>query len=65
MCNQIFSALARLVLESSILLVAFFAVLLFAAGQKSFYLDLLSGLKDPSSDAEHVSESARIRKRGI
>ncbi len=39
------SALQRLLLENVVLLLAYFAVLLFAAGQKSFYLDLLRGLK--------------------
>ncbi len=36
--------LPRLVLESSVLLVAFVGILLFVAGQKVFYLDLLRGL---------------------
>jgi hypothetical protein len=41
--------LARLVLETTVLLVAFLGILLFVAGQKSFYLDLLRGLRGPSS----------------
>jgi O-antigen/teichoic acid export membrane protein len=45
MYGQFFSPLPRLVLESSVLLVIFFGVLLFAAGQKSLYLDLLRGLR--------------------
>ena len=48
-CGPFVSPLPRLVLESSVLLVTFFGVLLFAAGQKSLYLDLLRGLRGPSS----------------
>jgi O-antigen/teichoic acid export membrane protein len=47
--GQSFSPLPRLVLESSVLFVAFFGTLLFVAGQKSLYLDLLKGLKSSSS----------------
>jgi PST family polysaccharide transporter len=42
------SPLPRLFLESAILATAFFGVLLFAAGQKSVYLDLLAELRRPS-----------------
>lgn len=42
--GQLFSPLPRLVLESAVLLVVFAAVLLFVAGQKAIYLDLLRGL---------------------
>jgi len=52
MCGQFVSPLPRLVLESGVLLITFFGVLLFATGQKSLYLDLLRGLKGPSSVAE-------------
>ncbi len=55
MYGQFFSPLPRLVLESSVLLIAFFGTLLFATGQKSLYLDLLRGLRGPSSVAEKVS----------
>jgi PST family polysaccharide transporter len=48
------SPLLRLVLESSILLVAFYGALLFAAGQKSLYLEILRGLRGPSSIARAV-----------
>lgn len=41
--------LPRLMLESGLLMVAYFGILLFVAGQKSFYLDLLRGLARPSS----------------
>ena len=60
-CGQFFPPLARLVLESSVLFVTFFGVLLFAAGQKSLYLDLLRGLKGQSPVAEKLSvSSARV-----
>jgi len=39
------SPLQRLLLENVVLFLSYFAVLLFAAGQKSFYLDLLRGLR--------------------
>jgi PST family polysaccharide transporter len=51
-CGQSVSPLPRLVLESGVLLVTFFGVLLFVAGQKSLYLDLLRGMKGSSSVAE-------------
>ena len=57
-CNQYLSPLPRLVLESSVLFVAFFAVLLFVAGQRSLYLDLLRGLRGPSAIGRTVSVSA-------
>jgi O-antigen/teichoic acid export membrane protein len=47
-CGQFVSPSTRLVLESSVLFVAFFGALLFVAGQKSLYLDLLGGLKGRS-----------------
>jgi O-antigen/teichoic acid export membrane protein len=51
------SPFPRLVLESSVLLVTFLAVLLFAPGQKSLYLDLLRGLKKqtPVEESDLVS----------
>jgi PST family polysaccharide transporter len=48
MCYQFVSPLPRLVIETNVLFVMFFGTLLFAAGQKSLYLDLLRGLKGPS-----------------
>jgi PST family polysaccharide transporter len=57
-CGLSASPLARLVLESSVLFVAFFGTLLFVAGQKSLYLDLLTGLKKPSTHVETISSSA-------
>jgi O-antigen/teichoic acid export membrane protein len=50
--DEFFSPLPRLLLESSVLFAAYFGVLLFAAGQRSLYLDLISGLKRSSSGAE-------------
>jgi O-antigen/teichoic acid export membrane protein len=46
--GQALSPLPRLLLESTILLFTYSGVLLFVAGQKAFYLDLLRGLKGPS-----------------
>jgi PST family polysaccharide transporter len=56
-CGQFVPPLPRLVLESRVLLITFFGfgALLFAAGQKSLYLDLLRG---PSSAAEKLSVPA-------
>jgi hypothetical protein len=53
-CGHWLSPLSRLALESSVLFVAFFAILLFAMGQRSMYLDLVKGLRD-SSVAEEKS----------
>ena len=50
--DEFVSPLPRLFLESSVLFVTFFGVLLFAFGQKSLYLDLLRGLKGSSSAAQ-------------
>lgn len=44
-CGHLLPPLPRLVLESSVLLTVFSVMLLFVAGQKSLYLDLLRGLK--------------------
>lgn len=50
--------LPRLLLESAILLVTYLGMLLFVAGQKSFYLDLLRGLKGRSAVKETSLASA-------
>jgi O-antigen/teichoic acid export membrane protein len=47
--GQSLSPVPRLVLETTVLLVTFLGMLLFATGQKSLYLDLLRGLREPSS----------------
>jgi O-antigen/teichoic acid export membrane protein len=52
------SPLPRLALEIAVLLVTFGAMLLFVAGQKSFYLDLLRELKGHSSVKEKDLVSA-------
>jgi O-antigen/teichoic acid export membrane protein len=57
-CGPLVSPLPRLVLETSVLVVAFFGTLLFAGGQKSLYLDLVRGLRGSSSIAEKISVSA-------
>jgi len=57
-CGELISPLARLVLEGSVLLVAFYVVLLLATGQKSLYLDLLRGLKRPPAIEENVPVSS-------
>jgi O-antigen/teichoic acid export membrane protein len=44
-CGDFLSPLPRLVLESGVLAVTFFAVLVFVAGQKALYVDLLRGLR--------------------
>jgi O-antigen/teichoic acid export membrane protein len=48
-CGQILSPLPRLVLESGTLVVIFLVVLLFVAGQKSMYMDLVQGLLGSSA----------------
>ena len=47
MCGDFLSPLPRLVLETGVLAVTFFAMLLFVAGQKALYVDLLRGLRRP------------------
>ncbi len=44
-CGAAFPIWLRLGIESSVLFVAFYALLLFVAGQKSLYLDVLRGAK--------------------
>jgi O-antigen/teichoic acid export membrane protein len=44
-CGDLVSSLPRLVLEVGVLLIVFYGTLLFVAGQKSLYLDLIRGLK--------------------
>jgi O-antigen/teichoic acid export membrane protein len=53
-CGPFLPPLPRLVLDSSVLLVTYFVVLLVAAGQKSLYLDVIRGLRQPSSVAEET-----------
>jgi len=56
MCGDFLSPLPRLVLESSVLAVTFFVVLVFVAGQKALYVDLLRGLRR-GSRAQDSAES--------
>jgi PST family polysaccharide transporter len=58
--GQFFSPLPRLMLESGVLFVTYFVALLFAAGQKLLYLDLLRELKGPSSVPEKSEASATV-----
>jgi O-antigen/teichoic acid export membrane protein len=56
--GQSLSPLPRLVLETTVLMVTFLGMLLFATGQKSLYLNLLHGLMAPSSAKEKSLASA-------
>jgi len=56
--GQFFSPLSRLVLESTVLFVTFTGILLFVAGQKSLYLDLVRGFRPSSSVNEKSMVSA-------
>jgi len=47
--GRLLSPLPRLALESLVLLVIYLGMLLFVAGQKTFYLDLLRGLRGSST----------------
>jgi O-antigen/teichoic acid export membrane protein len=66
MCGQFFSPLPRLVLESSVLFGIFFGVLLFAAGQKSLYLDLMRGLRpSPVAGGGEVEISPGFQRQNV
>jgi O-antigen/teichoic acid export membrane protein len=52
------SPFPRLVLGGSVMLGSYLLILLFVMGQKTFYLDLLRGLKNPSSPG--IKESAEV-----
>ena len=56
--GQPLSPLPRLLLETTVLLITFLAMLLFATGQKALYLDLVRGLREPSSAEEKSLMSA-------
>ncbi len=51
--GQFLSPLIRLILETAVLLIVYLGMLLFIAGEKSFYLDLLRALKEPLSTKEN------------
>ena len=59
MGGEFLSPLPRLVLESGVLAVTFFAVLVFVAGQKALYLDLLRGLGRGRAVQDHANGAAR------
>lgn len=48
-CGPSFSPLERLVVETAALFAVFAGMLLFAAGQRSLYLDILRGLRRPAA----------------
>ena len=56
-CGQLLPTLPRLVAETSVLLIAFFGLLLFIGGQKQFYFDLIRGMRKPpqAEGAELIS----------
>ena len=56
--GQFLSPLPRLLLESSVLFAAFLGLLLFVAGQKSLYLDILRGVRGPAAVKEKDLVSA-------
>jgi hypothetical protein len=56
--GQLLAPLPRLLLECSVFLVTYLGLLLFVAGQKSFYVDLVRGLKGPSAVNEKSFASA-------
>lgn len=54
--SQLVSPVARLILETTVLFTLFAGILIFATGQRSFYLDLLRGLRvSPSDEGKLVS----------
>ena len=53
-CGGHLSPLPRLVLETGVLAATFFALLVFAAGQKALYVDLLRGLIGRKPVQEHA-----------
>jgi O-antigen/teichoic acid export membrane protein len=54
-CGHLLAPLPILILETSVLLIAFFGLLLFVGGQKTFYFDLIRGMRKPS-----LAESADL-----
>ncbi len=55
LCGPLMSPLPRLLLETTVLLLTYFAVLLFVAGQRSFYLDLMRGWRGAPASSEEKS----------
>ena len=56
--GQSLSPLPRLLLESTVLFTVFLGLLLFVAGQKSLYLDILRGVRGPAAVKEKDLVSA-------
>lgn len=56
--GSVLSPLPRLLLECLVLFLVYAAILLFVAGQKSLYVDLLRGLKAPPASEEKTLASA-------
>ena len=59
-CGNFPSPLLRLVLESGALAVTFFALLLFVAGQKALYVDLLQGLTGGKPALDYNTDSSAV-----
>jgi O-antigen/teichoic acid export membrane protein len=55
MCGEFLSPLPRLILESGVLAATFFVVLIFVAGQKALYVDLLRGLSRGKSVQDYAN----------
>ena len=58
LCVQRLSSFALLSLESTVVFAVYLAIVVFATGQRLFYLDLLRGLKGTSSAKEETLVSA-------
>ena len=58
LCGPTLPAAPRLILEGSVLFVAYIAVLLLATGQRSIYIDIVRGMKRPLSAEEKSLASA-------
>ncbi len=54
LCGQSLFPVLRLLLGGAVLLVTFIGMLLFVTGQKTLYLDLVRGLRGPSSAKEEL-----------
>ena len=64
MCGDFFTPLPRLVLETGALGVTFFAVLVFVAGQKELYVDLLRGLSRRGPVQDYVETGVKLDADG-
>ena len=63
-CGDNLSPLPRLVLESGVLAVTFFALLVFVAGQKTLYVDLVRGLIGRRSVADQAETGVKLDADG-